>query len=196
LTERHHLATRFTSKLVRVGNITALALLLTAGLAGCHHKAAVVPFPQTAHAPVELESPPPPVSPPLVATVPLPELAPLSAPPPAKPVPKKKPSPREDTQPPAQVASDAAAPALSIGTLSAGGDSTPQSQQQAQDLIASILKRIAALPAKTADATKVQIKQIRNFLDQAQRALSSGDPDGARNLATKAKLLLDELEKK
>jgi len=190
LTERYHLATLFTSTLARVGNITALALLLTAGLAGCHHKAAVVPFPQTAHAPVELESPPPPVSPPLVATVPLPELAP------AKPVPKKKPSPREDTQPPAQVASDAAAPALSIGTLSAGGDSTPQSQQQAQDLIASILKRIAALPAKTADATKVQIKQIRNFLDQAQRALSSGDPDGARNLATKAKLLLDELEKK
>jgi len=195
LTERHHLATRFTSTLARVGNITALSFLLSAGLAGCHHKTAAASFPQTAHAPVQLETPPPPGSPPQVATVPLPELAPLPPPPPAKPVAKKKPSPREDTPPTAQVANDAAAP-VSIGTLSAGGDSTPQSQQQAQDLIAAILKRIAALPAKTADAKKTQIKQIRNFVDQAQQALSSGDPDGARNLATKAKLLLDELEKK
>ena len=64
-----------------------------------------------------------------------------------------------------------------------------------RDLIASILKRIAALPAKT-DAQKKQIRQIRNFIDQAQKALNSGDAEGARNLATKAGLLMDDLEKK
>jgi hypothetical protein len=37
---------------------------------------------------------------------------------------------------------------------------------------------------------------VRHFLDQAQQALNSGDADGAMNLATKAKLLMDDLEKK
>jgi hypothetical protein len=79
--------------------------------------------------------------------------------------------------------------------LSTGGDAAPQSQQ-AQDLIASIQKQIEALPANIANAQKKQIRQIANFIDQAKRALNSGDAEGARNLATKAKLLLDDLEKK
>jgi ABC-type Fe3+-hydroxamate transport system substrate-binding protein len=95
-----------------------------------------------------------------------------------------------------QVASAPEPAALAIGTLSTGGDASPQSQQQAQDLIASILKRIAALPAKTADAQKKQIRQIKTFILQAQKALNSGDAEGAKNLATKAKLLMDDLEKK
>jgi hypothetical protein len=36
---------------------------------------------------------------------------------------------------------------------------------------------------------------VRNFLEQAQQALNSGDADGATNLATKARLLMDEVEK-
>jgi hypothetical protein len=95
-----------------------------------------------------------------------------------------------------QVASAPEPAALAIGTLSTGDDASPQSQQQAQDLIASILKRIAALPAKTADAQKKQIRQIKTFILQAQKALNSGDAEGAKNLATKAKLLMDDLEKK
>jgi hypothetical protein len=95
-----------------------------------------------------------------------------------------------------QVASAPEPAALAIGSLSTGGDAAPQSQQQAHDLIASILKRIAALPAKTADAQKKQVRQIHNFIDQAQRALNSGDAEGAKNLATKANLLMDDLEKK
>jgi hypothetical protein len=97
--------------------------------------------------------------------------------------------------PPPQVAS-AAEPAAAIGSLSSGGDSVGQSQQQAKDLIASILKRIAALPAKTADSKKGEVRQVKRFLDQAQQALNSGDADGAKNLATKAGLLMDDLEKK
>jgi ribosomal protein S20 len=37
--------------------------------------------------------------------------------------------------------------------------------------------------------------QIRNYLKQAQQALDNGDSDGAHLLATKAKVLLDELTK-
>ena len=96
-----------------------------------------------------------------------------------------------------QVASAPESAALAaIGTLSTGGDAAPQSQQQAQDLIASILKRIAALPAKIANPRSSRFSQIRNFIDQAQKALNSGDAEGAKNLATKAKLLMDDLEKK
>jgi len=95
-----------------------------------------------------------------------------------------------------EVVSEAEPAAVAIGALTTGGDAAPQSRQQAQDLIASILKRIAALPAKTADAQKRQIRQVRNFLDEAQKALKSGDAEGAKNLATKAKLLMDDLEKK
>jgi hypothetical protein len=42
---------------------------------------------------------------------------------------------------------------------------------------------------------KVTAAQIRNYLKQAQQALDNGDTDGAHLLATKAKLLLDELTK-
>jgi len=36
---------------------------------------------------------------------------------------------------------------------------------------------------------------VRNFRKDAQEALKSGDAEGAKTLATKAKLLLDDLEK-
>jgi hypothetical protein len=42
---------------------------------------------------------------------------------------------------------------------------------------------------------KVTVAQTRTFLSQAQKALDSGDADGAHTLATKARLLLDELTK-
>jgi hypothetical protein len=132
----------------------------------------------------------------MVETVPLPELGPLPPPPPAKPVPKKTPATKEEAQPPVQAAAAPESAALAIGVLSIGGDAAPQSQQTARDLIAAITKRIAALPSKIADARKEQVRQVKHFLDQAQQALNSGDADGAMNLATKAKLLMDDLEKK
>ena len=63
-------------------------------------------------------------------------------------------------------------------------------------MISSIQRRIAALSARTADSQKRGIRQVRHFLDQAQQALSTGDTEGANNLATKAGLLMDDLEKK
>ena len=39
------------------------------------------------------------------------------------------------------------------------------------------------------------VSQIRTFLQKARQALSNDDLDGAKTLATKAKVLLDELTK-
>jgi hypothetical protein len=173
----------------------ALVLLLVAGLAGCRHKAPAFTIPHGAQAPIALEEPSTPDPAATVAELPVPELPPLSPPPPT-PVPRRKPAPAPREEPPPTQVAEAAPAELAIGTLSSGGNLAPQIQHQAQDMISSILKRIAALSAKTADAEKRQIRQIRNFLDQAQQALKTGDTEGAKNLATKASLLTDDLEKK
>ncbi len=52
-----------------------------------------------------------------------------------------------------------------------------------------------ALPAQKAEEQKAQVSKVKNFLKDAQEALNTGDAEGAKTLATKAKLLLDDLEK-
>jgi hypothetical protein len=111
-----------------------------------------------------------------------------------RPVTKTAPTPE-----PVQVAS-AAAPEPSpeetaIGALTAGGEANPQTKQEAADLISSSEKRLNALPAPKTEDQKAQVNKVKNFLKDAQDALKSGDADGAKTLATKAKLLLDDLEK-
>jgi len=168
------------------------------GLQGCRHKTVLL-LPRAGSAPpIALETVPPPKELPVIASVSPPELQPLPAQTPA-PARRRRaaPPPPKDAAaaPPVQVASAPEPAAAAIGALSSGGTAMPESQQQAKDLIAGIVRRIAALPAKTADAQKSQVRQVKQFLDQAQQALNSGDADGAKNLATKAKLLLDDLEK-
>lgn len=82
-----------------------------------------------------------------------------------------------------------------IGELSAGGDSTPQVQQEASEIIASNEKRISALPADVLRSKRSQISKIRNFQRQASEALKSGDAEGAKTLATKARVLLYDLDR-
>ncbi len=62
-------------------------------------------------------------------------------------------------------------------------------------MIAANEKRLNALPSQILDEQKAQISKVKNFQRQAQEALSSGDAEGAKTLATKAKLLLDDLSK-
>jgi hypothetical protein len=81
-----------------------------------------------------------------------------------------------------------------IGELSAGGDSTPQTHQEADDLIASCEKGLKALP-QSASGQQGQIRKVQYFLRQAKQALKTGDAEGAKTLATKAKLLMDDLTK-
>jgi hypothetical protein len=82
-----------------------------------------------------------------------------------------------------------------IGALTAGGEANPQTKQDAADLIVSIEKRLNALPTPTVEDQRAQINKVRNFWRDAQEALKSGDAEGAMTLATKAKLLLDDLDK-
>jgi hypothetical protein len=82
-----------------------------------------------------------------------------------------------------------------VGSLTAEEDATPQTRQEAVDLIASTDQRLKALPTNVVASHRTQIGKIRNFQRQAQRALDSGDAQGANTLATKGKLLLDDLLK-
>ncbi len=155
-------------------------------------------LPQVSLVPIQLEEPPDP-DPPMMIEAPVADATPppVLVPPPPKPVRRRRtppPAPAPVT-PPVQVA--AAEPAAAaIGALSTGGETTPQSRQVAKDLIDSIEKRLAALPNKVASQEKDLVRQVRSFVKQAQQALDSGDAEGANNLATKAKLLMDDVEKK
>ncbi|MCL2659306.1 MAG: hypothetical protein FWD64_02130 [Acidobacteriaceae bacterium] len=113
---------------------------------------------------------------------------------------RRRPAVKATVTPPA-VTSETADPraessgASLIGALSTASSTDPRAQQEATQLIASIDRRIGALPSRKLDEQKAQISKVRNFQKQAQQALNSGDMDGARTLATKAKLLLDDIEK-
>ncbi len=85
--------------------------------------------------------------------------------------------------------------AATIGALTAGGTANSQTRQDAANLIASNEKRLSALPSQKVEDQKAEINTVKNFERQAQNALDSGDAEGAMTLATKAKLLLDDLEK-
>jgi hypothetical protein len=184
------------------------AIVLCVALTGCRHQQPATPLPpQTPNVYV----PPPPQ----------PNLPPMQAPPPAsvsdvKPA-KARVKPKNHTKkPPLQTAalpevksagdvpapsvSPAAAaapaedPASTLGALSPGGASTPQ-QQQIGDAISAVEHRLKELPAATTEEQKKRVTQVRLFLKQATDALKTGDVEGARNLATKAGLLLDDLLK-
>ena len=174
-----------------------LCLGLMMGLSGCHKRPHVSPLPQIL-TPVALETPPSPKTPPMV------EAPDVEMPPTPIASAAARPRRRRPTPPvkaplasePIQVASTEPAPEVAaIGALTAGGDTNPRMQQDAMDLIASIEKRLNALPAHKVEEQKTQISKVKNFLRQAQEALSSGDAEGAKTLATKAKLLLDDLVK-
>jgi ribosomal protein S20 len=168
---------------------------LVVGLGGCRHKPQLAPLPP-AMTPVALEEIPEPENLPMVEAPQI-KLPPVPVATNAKPKrERKKPAPKPTPEPPVQVAAAVPPPEeTAIGALTAGGEASPQTKQEAADLIASSEKRLNALPAKKAEDEKAQVSKVKNFLKDAQDALKSGDAEGAKTLATKAKLLLDDLEK-
>jgi ribosomal protein S20 len=169
---------------------------LMVGLGGCRHKPQLAPLPPVM-SPVALEEIPEPEDLPMVEAPQI-KLPPVPVATNAKPKrERKKPAPKVTApEPPVQVASVAPPPEeTAIGALTAGGEASPQTKQDAADLIASSEKRLNALPVKKAEDEKAQVSKVKNFLKDAQDALKSGDAEGAKTLATKAKLLLDDLEK-
>jgi len=181
------------------GPVTSAApLLLLLLMTGCFHAhrqmAQIQPL-----APPLVETPPP-APEPQVTTAPEPpriaETTPEPAPEPTpEPEPKKhahhhKPAPKESTPPPAETA-DNSVPAL--GQISSGDP--PDLRLQTQDSINYIEQQLAGIRGNVSEQNKHTIEHIRDFLNQAKKALTTGDVDGASTLAAKAKVLLAEVSR-
>jgi len=83
-----------------------------------------------------------------------------------------------------------------IGQLTTGDSAMGEkAKRETGDLIGGTEQGLNAIKRSLSTEEKVTATQIRTFLKQAQQALDNGDTDGAHTLATKAKLLLDELTK-
>jgi ribosomal protein S20 len=177
--------------------VAALCAGLTLCVSGCHKKVVAPPPLPPIQNPVALVTPPPPEHPPMIEppTVRMPPLPVASAA--ARPRrERRKPAAKQPVPEPAQLASiEAPTEGSAIGALTSGGEANPRSQQEAADMIAANDKRLNALSARVVEEQKSQISKVKNFQRQAQEALSSGDAEGAKTLATKAKLLLDDLSK-
>lgn len=180
--------------------IARVALLLLLALTACHDKEHVQNQPPLAP-PIEDTPPPPPSNapvnlPPPVISVPQTQQPVVQAeqqpPPPPKPKPKhhKAKPPAEQQNP--EVASNTGQP-----QVSAEGNFTPLEpadlRKQTADSIADTEKGLNGITRKLNDQEQKTSAQIREFLKQAKTALDSGDVDGARTLALKAKVLLSEL---
>jgi outer membrane biosynthesis protein TonB len=154
-----------------------------------------------------------PLPPPSAQSVPLPPPTPKKVRKPKKPKPADSPpatagapaassnnqagasSAAAQVTPPAQLqpatTSNAAIGGLTTGD-SASGERT---KHETSDLIGATQQGLSAIIIKRAltNDEKATAGQIHNYLKQAQQALENGDADGAHLLATKAKVLLDEL---
>ncbi len=184
----------------RKGIETAALSLLLLGAAGCRHKPAPAAIPVAPPLPVPLEPVPEPKNPPLVASVPTQPipLPRVTVPPPKKPKKVKKPTPPVQVATanvPVTPAATAPDPTSVIGALTPGGEQVPELHQRAVELIAANDKRLSGLSAESKEKQKEQLIRVQNFQKQAQTALAAGDADGAYTLATKAKVLLDDLQK-
>jgi hypothetical protein len=175
------------------------ACLAVVLLGGCHRRQAPPTLPAILQAPdIPPPAPPPPAMesslPEDIATAPSAKVTETR---PRRPSRRTAPkSPASEASTPVDTASTAATPEGStIGELSDGGDANPQTQQEAAELIASSEGRLNGLTPAVARQQQVQLRKVRYFLKQAKQALSSGDAEGAKTLATKAKLLLDDLAK-
>jgi hypothetical protein len=85
--------------------------------------------------------------------------------------------------------------AAKLGALGSGEDASPQQHQDVAAKISSVEKRLTDLPGSVQDREQKQIAKVKLFNKEASDALKGGDVDGARILATKAELLLDDLTK-
>jgi hypothetical protein len=155
----------------------------------------------------------PPLAPPVLAGNPPPPSNPLSLPPskdeaniPTFPKPQvkppvqqkhpHKPAPKQPVQaaaqtPPVQQAAAAPAEVSAIGDLGSAGPT--DSRNETQRSIDDVERGLNNINRKMSDQEQHTVVQIREFLKQARTALTGGDMDGAHTLATKARVLLGEL---
>jgi outer membrane biosynthesis protein TonB len=177
-------------------------------LLGCGHKDQ--PAQTQALAPPIVDTPPPKpatvstadLPPPVIGNTPQPAPPPETppAPPPKKPVHSKKKTPSSTSpstaaQTPAatETASTPAPEVSAIGQLSEG--TSTDARTRTEESIQNTEKGVNAITRGLTDQELKTIAQIREFLKQAREALTGGDVDGARTLADKAKVLLNELNR-
>lgn len=171
---------------------------LACGLSGCVHlhKAPKLPVLPPVLTPIPLVAVPPPANPPLISTptvvLPPMPIAEAAASPHRE---RRHLAPKSATAPVEEAAPEPMTDEAAIGDLTAGGAANPQAQHEAASLIRTIQLRLNALSPQIARRQRSQVNRVRNFWKQAQEALNSGDVEGASNLATKAKLLLDDLDR-
>jgi outer membrane biosynthesis protein TonB len=205
---------------MKVANLCTSLLLLALGTTGCSHKSASAPQqaqapplqtgkgtlspPETTQQQEKSETPlASPLPPPSAQSVPLP-------PPTPKKVRKKpKPAPSKSTDTTqtagatpaangatAQVSTPVSGSGSPIGQLTTGDSALGErTKHETADLIGGTQQGLSGIKRSLTTDEQVTASQIRTFLKQAQQALDTGDTDGAHTLATKAKLLLDELTK-
>lgn len=170
------------------------AWLLPLLLTGCFHKKQVaqnqplappIEEQQAAKAePPQAHLPPPEVTIPEQAP---PKQIPLPPEPVKKPQKHKKPA-NTNTQ----IATAAApAPVPAAGNLTT--NDPPNLRQTTDSMLEQTEKSLNGINRKLNDQEQKTAAQIREYIKQARDALTAGDIDAAHNLATKAKLLLDEL---
>jgi hypothetical protein len=94
--------------------------------------------------------------------------------------------------PPAPPAAPGSPSVSAIGDLSSGGDPSDQ-RRETDETIASTERGLNGLGRTLNDQEQKTAGQIREYIKQAREALLSGDMDGAKTLAAKAKALLTEL---
>lgn len=179
-----------------------LAILALSWTTGCSHLPWRKTPPPKAQAPAIVPKPAPP------APVPAPAPKPVVPPPPAPaPAPAAAPKPvkkhvyhhkHKSVAKPATTTTAPPAPqANSLAGMLSEGDAAgnPALRKQTSALIATTERRLQLLPPARAASRKNTVTQVRLFLSQARQALAMNDLQGANTLATKAKILVDELRK-
>jgi len=105
------------------------------------------------------------------------------------------PSATAQVTPPPQLQT-AAASKSAIGQLTTGDSASGEkTKHETADLIGATQQGLSGIKRALSSEEKATAGQIHNYLMQAQLALDNGDADGAHLLATKAKVLLNELMK-
>lgn len=180
---------------VRVLTLAALSLALT----GCHKKVKAAPV--ALPPPFVGEGAPPIAVPPPTHVTPDAKLVEPEVPVVEEPKPKPKPprkATKQTTPPPAVTTPPPTQPNPSItalGTLSAGGDVSAETRDAAAGLLRSVHQRMDSTPLDRQAAHHDQFERVKNFVRQADDAWKGGDVEGTRNLATKARVLLDEIQR-
>ncbi|HKS74328.1 MAG TPA: hypothetical protein VJQ82_14090 [Terriglobales bacterium] len=110
---------------------------------------------------------------------------------------KKKPAPAATDTPSKVVIRNGSTTDPTVKLTPADNQKQTSSQiQNVNQMLANIDANLKLIAGRTLDETQQDtVKQIKTYMDQARKALDSGDVEQGRNLAFKAHLLSDDLVK-